>query len=379
MRSTPYLLAALSLTTAVAACSDSSATDNSDTTSTGGGGQGEGGANPSTGGTGPGGSGAGGEGTAPIDGPADEWAWRPIEGTKCGNGTPAGVGVNLHDDSTMMIIWVSGGGACWDDEMCNGASPASIHIHEELTEAVVAPEYPGLDRSDPNNPFAAATVAYVPYCTGDLHWGDATGEYSGGNIEHRGASNMRTFLERLRATRPNTQQIFFYGGSAGGYGVTLHLGTAKEVFGDDVEVHALADSSPMVQPLGDRYDLMKQNWNIQFPSGCEGCEDDMGFIVDTLAERYPTSRYGALIYGSDAVISMYLGFGEGQLAPAVEELRAVHYDPYPETKYFVYAAGTGHGMVADQTPEATAPDGTTPLLFFLQWLTDDPAWESHAF
>lgn len=55
-----------------------------------------------------------------------------------------------------------------------------------------------------------------------------------------------------------------YGGSADGYGVTLHWRTAKEVFGDDVEVHVLADASPLVLPKGNRWDLMKTQWNIQW-------------------------------------------------------------------------------------------------------------------
>lgn len=339
-------------------------------TQTGGAGAG-GGASEGGGSTGGGPEGAGGAG---IDGPEGQWAWRPQEGTLCANGTPAGVGVNLIEGSTDLVIVVSGGGACWDDTMCNGESPASVHLHEELTAAIVTPEFPAVDRSDPNNPVSSASWVYVPYCTGDLHWGDARADYASGAIEHRGGSNMRTFLERLLATRPGTQRIFLFGGSAGGYGVTRAWGTAKEVFGDAVEVHSLADASPLVPPLGDRYGAMKAQWNIQWPEGCEGCEDDLAALVDSLAERYPDSRHGLLTYDEDAVIGMYFGYTT-ELPAAVATLLSDHYDAHENTKYFV-GPGTDHGVTGD---DVTAPDGTTPITFLIGWLLGAADWHSVSF
>lgn len=352
----------LAVCAALVACNDGTST-----TSTSGASTAAAGSTSSTG------AGAGGGGGG-LEGPTDAWAWNPVDATKCGNGTPAGVAVNLHPASTDLLVLVSGGGACWDDEMCNGAAPASVHLHEALTEETVALEYPQLSRSDPNNPLSSATWAYVPYCTGDIHWGDRTATYAGGAIEHRGASNLRTILERLRATRPETKRIWLFGGSAGGYGVTLHWGTAKQTFGDGVEVHVLADASPLVLPKGDRWDKMKQAWNIQFPPGCAGCAADPGAMLDTLAAAYPTSRHGFLVFDDDAVISDYFGY-TGDLPAAIDGLLATHHDPHPNTKYFV-APGTGHGVVGQ---DVTAPDMSTPGTFVVQWLLGDPAWHSVAF
>lgn len=319
-------------------------------------------------------SGAGGSEAEPFTGPADTWTWTAAPGTKCGNGSPAGVEVNLHPASTDLLVVVSGGGACWSDEMCNGAAPASVHVHDTLTAELVAPETPMLGRDDPQNPLSSATWAYVPYCTGDLHWGDRTEPYPGGAIEHRGASNMRTFLQRLRATRPDTKRVFLFGGSAGGYGVTLHWGTAKEVFGDGVEVHVLADASPLVQPKGDRYALMKAAWAPQFPASCTGCSADPGALVDALALAYPTSRHGLLVYDADAVLSQYFGF-DGDLPAAIDALRTTHHDPHANTKYFI-GPGTDHGVVGDTV---TAPDGSTPTTFLVGWLAGAPSWHSVRF
>jgi hypothetical protein len=318
--------------------------------------------------------GGGGAGVEPIEGPPDAWAFRPIEGTRCGNGSTAGVAVNLHESSTDLLIFVSGGGACWNDEMCNGAQPASVHLHEDLTEAVITPELPNVDRSNPDNPLSIASAAYVPYCTGDLHWGDKLGDYASGPIEHRGASNMRAFFKRLRATRPDTKRVMLYGGSAGGYGVTLHWGTAKEVFGDEVEVHVLADASPLIFPKGDRWGLMKTQWNIQWPPGCAGCEEDPAFLVDALATAHPASRHGLMAFKSDAVIAAYFGFTD-DLPAAIEALRTTHYDMWGGTKYFL-APGMAHVVLG---ADVTAPDGTTPFTFAFGCLLGDPAWHSVAF
>ena len=182
---------------------------------------------------------------------------------------------------------------------------------------------------------------------------------------------MRAFLNRLRATRPDTKRVLFYGASAGGYGVSLHWGTAKEIFGDAVEVHTLADASPLVMPLGDRWDAMKAQWNIQWPAKCAGCEGDPALLIDALATAHPTSRYGLMAFNNDAVISGYFGY-MGDLPAAVDALRTTHFDVFDGTKYFI-TTGTGHGVLG---VNVTAPDGTNPFTFALGCLLGDPAWHS---
>jgi hypothetical protein len=156
--------------------------------------------------------------------------------------------------------------------------------------------------------------------------------------------------------------------------VSLNWGTAKEVFGDDVEVHALADASPLIMPLEGRFDAMKTQWNIQWPEGCEGCEDDLAAMIDSLAERYPDSRHGLMTYDEDAVIAAYFGY-TNDLPAAVATLVSEHYDTHELTKYFV-GPGTDHGVSFD---DVAAPDGTTPLAFAAGWLLGSEDWHSVAF
>jgi hypothetical protein len=306
----------------------------------------------------------------PIEAAPDTWVWVPLEGSECGNGTPAGIAVNLHEGSTKLVVIVSGGGACWSGDLCNGASPTSIHLHDTLTYDLVAPELPAADRSDPASPLASASFAYVPYCTGDFHWGDRVADYPNGPIHHRGGSNMRTFLARLSATRPATDEVYLIGGSAGGYGVTLTWGAAKQAFGA-APVHVLADSSPFILPRGTRWAEMVAAWGPLFPDGCSACASDPAAIVDTLAMRYPTSRHGLLGYDQDQVIAWYFGF-DADLLPAIDALLVGHYDTHENTKYFV-APGSSHIMLG---AAITASDGTTVNDFVAGWMRGSPSWKS---
>ena len=72
--------------------------------------------------------------------------------------------------------------------------------------------------TDPAAPEHGYTHVYVPYCTGDLHWGNATVRYQGGvTIEHRGAVNAQTAVDWLQANLPSPERILVTGCSAGSY------------------------------------------------------------------------------------------------------------------------------------------------------------------
>jgi hypothetical protein len=73
----------------------------------------------------PEGIGAGADGGQPatggvIDGPIGEWVWYDIPGAICANGTQTGIGVNQGSGS-RVVIYMSGGGACLDEDCTIGA------------------------------------------------------------------------------------------------------------------------------------------------------------------------------------------------------------------------------------------------------------------
>jgi hypothetical protein len=61
-----------------------------------------------------------------------------------------------------------------------------------------------LRRDDENNPFKEYSMAYVPYCTGDVHIGNAVID---GKLHFKGNNNIEVDIEKIVATFPNVNQV----------------------------------------------------------------------------------------------------------------------------------------------------------------------------
>ena len=53
-----------------------------------------------------------------------QWEYVPVDGTKCMNGTPTGIGVNLGT-SGDLLIYMEGGGACFNADTCGSVAHKS--------------------------------------------------------------------------------------------------------------------------------------------------------------------------------------------------------------------------------------------------------------
>lgn len=113
------------------------------------GGRGEGGAlegGASDGGADQGGRGEGGEGAGitctpesdfsgpPLDTAEDTWEWVEVAGATCRDGSPAGFGVRRSTTSDRVVIYLEGGGACFNGESCL-ANPAAFGAADFATWA----------------------------------------------------------------------------------------------------------------------------------------------------------------------------------------------------------------------------------------------------
>lgn len=120
-----------------------------------------------------------------------------------------------------LVILFDGGGACWDAATCGVADAIfSPTADEELPE-------PGDgigDITDGENPFRDWYQVFIPYCTGDIHWGDADTTYQPEGdvpeitIHHRGQVNTRAVLDWVYERFAAPETIFVTGVSAGAYG-----------------------------------------------------------------------------------------------------------------------------------------------------------------
>ncbi|MBS2021027.1 MAG: pectinesterase [Deltaproteobacteria bacterium] len=141
--------------------------------------------------------------------------------TICARGTPYSFFVN-PGTSNKVLIDFQGGGACWTKESCSLAGSLFFDSIDTLREQV-ANGFPGIyDRDRAGNPLTDAFHVVVPYCTGDIHWGNATVDYGDATtplvIRHRGAVNARAVLDWVYKNFPKPEQVTVMGCSAGSYG-----------------------------------------------------------------------------------------------------------------------------------------------------------------
>jgi hypothetical protein len=147
-----------------------------------------------------------------------EYAGRTLE-PSCGNGTPWVFFVR-RGTVNKLLFYFQGGGACWDYFTCQ-----QFPTYKQTTGPSDDPTlYPvGLnDPANPENPFRDWNAVFVPYCTGDVHWGDSDFVHSRGalsvTMRHRGFVNARVAEKWAREHFVDPEQIFVTGSSAGAYG-----------------------------------------------------------------------------------------------------------------------------------------------------------------
>ena len=137
-----------------------------------------------------------------------------------------------------VVLYLDGGGACWSAKTC---APNSGNKYQTKVEA---PSGQGVfDFTNQRNPFAGYSFVYVPYCTADLHIGNATTKYAPGlTVHHKGYVNGTAALDYLAKTFPNATDVVVIGASAGSVTAPLYAGLASDRL-PDAHITAIADSS----------------------------------------------------------------------------------------------------------------------------------------
>lgn len=193
-------------------------------------------------------NGPGAEDPAPKFPPPAPGALETVEPggeTICSRGTPYRF-FAFGGDPERLVLDFEGGGACWNELTCSVAG--AIFAEEAASTADVEavrdhPDLGGIYRlDDAANPLMGWSLVHIPYCTGDVHWGDATHQYTEDNtIQHRGRQNVRAVFDWVADRYPAPDQILVTGCSAGAYGAIGYASWVAERW-PDAEVTVLADS-----------------------------------------------------------------------------------------------------------------------------------------
>ena len=324
---------------------------------------------------------------SPPDLPAlarNTWTWLDVPGTSCGDGSRTGIGVN-PGDGPGLIVFLNGGGACFDYVSCFVARIAGTGSFGRTDfESLAASRFPGsiFDRSDPLNPYRAMSLAFVPYCTGDVHGGDNIADYpdaSGGvhRWHHVGKANVDRVLPWIAAAFPAASPLVVSGSSAGGYGALVNYDSFRRTF-PTAEAVLVDDSGPPL--VGDDIPLALRAvwiaaWRIDraIVPLCPDCLTDFSKLFPELARRYPHDRFALLSSTQDQVIRSFFGYLDGSsFEAALGRLEGV-LDPIPGARYFI-VAGTSHTMLP--TPASSVSAGVDLRSWLGRQLAGDAAWTS---
>ena len=109
-------------------------------------------------------------------------------GAVCNDGTPAAYYFAPGSPSSKtFLVYLSGGGQCYDAASCAGRGDGSLYPHHNCSTSdaskpcfLSSKDYgatcnkTGIFSEDPaaNRPLHGAHKAYVPYCSSDAHMGD---------------------------------------------------------------------------------------------------------------------------------------------------------------------------------------------------------------
>lgn len=360
----------------------------------------------STGGTGAGGVG----GSAPtcsldaqlgetLDLPKDTWTWVDFPDSLCMNGTPTGIAVNPSSTSNKLVIFLEGGNACFNVVSCQitvNTDGFGAAQWEDDDAGARTQQY--FDRTDPNNPFKDYSYAYVPYCTGDVHSGDASNVAIGSKTwQFHGRKNIEAYLKRLVPTFRGADQIVLTGVSAGGFGAAVSYDTVASAFCNN-DVVLIDDSGP---PMGSQFlapclqKHMMETWGFDrtLPADCADCRPADGAFAEPyvryIVGKYPESTLGLISTESDVTISQFWGFGENNCASLMGAP-----DPYPAGKYkqgledlrdriiggqgnfkLFMIPGSEH-VLLDNDPTTVTVGGANLKDWLTKALSGDPTWSN---
>ena len=337
-----------------------------------------------------------------------KWEWMDISGAKCRDGSATGIGVNINPGSTKTMIFLEGGGACFNKQTCSG-NP-SKYAESDFKAAVAAAGAAGfngsfdsgktngiMSRNDPKNAVKDWNMIYVPYCTGDIHGGTTTGTVPEvtGTQQFAGRNNIALDLVQVKALLPGTTEVLLTGMSGGGFGTVMAYDQVATFWGS-VPVNMIDDSGP---PMADPYlpsclqTGISTLWGLDqgviadCGADCQedGSADTTGHfginVMKHIAKKYPNRNFGLIEATADFTISSFFGFGAENcttfLAPTPPQFTAGLLDiraqmaAYPNfgTFYFTSQDHTSYEGQLDTRVAGGDLDGGGPAVNLSDWTT----------
>ena len=262
----------------------------------------------------------------------------PSTGAVCGNGSQYKFFVNRVPNTRNTIIYMEGGGACWDYPSCSGQTG----IRGARNPNGVPDDYMSLlnPSSSLVSPFVVRAhpwtavktqnwnMIYVPYCTGDVYSGDKVAIYndSAGQASpliwhHNGIRNTRAVVAWLKNNLPRPTQMLSTGCSAGGIGSLNNYATLRRdmaptygflINDSGPSFSAPVGGDPAQYPSVPLHTYIRAAWGLdQGPMAYLATvlpafnANNFGTLYPALAAKLPTDRLGHTHFWQDLNYSSY--------------------------------------------------------------------------
>lgn len=234
-----------------------------------------------------------------------------VPGSQCADGSPAYVAVTTRRETENLLIYLEGGGACWDFNTCSKGFARPLKRELPTTDWN---QGSGIqNQADSHNPFRNFSVVDIPYCTGDVFGGRSTQEYQPGyQIRHAGFENAQLSMELARVFFGSPEKVVLLGSSAGAIGVGFHFRTLERTFPASRR-YVISDAGTPFKPpyvREENYKKLIQTWNAKdtLPTFSDGTAvEHFGSLLEYNRKEFPNTRYGLIQSYSDYVMTFFAG------------------------------------------------------------------------
>ena len=290
------------------------------------------------------------------------WTFVETEGAKCRDGSDTGFGVRLQEGAENLMIYLEGGGACFNQATCS-QNPSSFDANDFAALAAARGDAGIFNSTRSDNPVGTWNMVYVPYCTGDVHGGsapNATVPGVAGMQQFVGHQNVALYLDILDRYLGDADNVLLTGASAGGFGTLVNFAQVADTF-EGAGLTLYDDSGPIffaddvLSPaLGGQFAAL-YNFPASFPAdaGALFAPDGLQGVYDYYDARYPDAEFGLSSYLEDQTIRFFFGFGQPDGTITGPEYTAGLLDlnaMAPERWAAYYAPGATHTFIgADAT------------------------------
>ena len=339
--------------------------------------------------------------TAPQETPEDEslqipWETHVLsEDCMCADGSEFWIRTRVADP-TKVVVYLTGGGACWDAATCDPETGNAVlslapetdplaSVDSDISSAEAAAEsaegfdYDAIgggifDFDNPGNPLRDWSFVRVPYCTGDIFLGDKRTDYGEFVVEHRGLRNAAAAIEHLVDNFENVETLLITGSSGGGPPSPLLAGLAADRLSPDVKIMALSDSGGAFGSLPPLFNLyLDQVWGTMnnvpdwsSTNAVTSAEDwDIARLFNYAGKEHPSIRMGRFDFVDDSVQRYFKDiYGAESLAELFDANEALAEAGGGELNVYL-APGDDHVILARDEMYSLESGGES----FLDWFT----------